>query len=84
MWVVLAHNFANYTSTLIECAIWAVTTVIHCVDNTSVYWLEAVSHIWQCARDDNAHRVVKVRPLHFNIKVNDFNLIVGCVINFSH
>jgi hypothetical protein len=41
-----------------------------------VYRLESVANIWQGAAHDNAHRVVEVRALHFDLKVDLFYVIV--------
>jgi hypothetical protein len=77
VWVVLTHNVADNTRTLAELLVWAVATVEHCVNNATVHRLHAVSNVWKCATNDNAHRVVEVTSLHLNLKVDLLNVVVA-------
>ena len=37
----------------------------HAVEDAPVHGLEAVAHVRKRAADDDAHRVIEIRPLHF-------------------
>jgi hypothetical protein len=79
--VVLTHYVADHARTLAELLVWAVATVEHRVNNAAVNRLHSISHIWKCATNDNAHRVVEVASLHFDLKVYLLDVVVtlrGC------
>lgn len=63
MRVVLTHDVTDDAGALVPAAVGAVTTVVHRVDDPTVYRFEAVAHIGQGTPDDDAHRVVEVRVL---------------------
>jgi hypothetical protein len=81
VWVILTHDVADYTRTLAELLVWAVATIEHCVNNTTVNRLHTVSNVWKCATHDNAHRIVEVASLHFDLKIDLLYVVValwGC------
>ncbi|OGY11314.1 MAG: hypothetical protein A3D26_02305 [Candidatus Blackburnbacteria bacterium RIFCSPHIGHO2_02_FULL_44_20] len=38
---------------------------MHGKEDPSVDWFKAIADVWECARDDNAHRVVQIVFAHF-------------------
>ena len=76
--VKLTHDIADNARALAELLVWSVAAVIHRIDNASVNWLETVANIWQRATNDDAHRVVEVASLHFDLKVDLLNVVVWC------
>ena len=38
---------------------------MHCIENTAVYWFQAIAQIWDGATDDNRHCIVEIRGFHF-------------------
>jgi hypothetical protein len=73
--VELSHDVTDDTGALAERFVGAVTTVVHRVNHSAVYGLESVTNFWQGATDNNAHRVVEVRPLHFKLEVDLLNAV---------
>src|SRR5690606_29370474 len=53
-----------------EGAVGAVAAVVHGVDDAAVDGLEAVAHVREGARDDDAHRVVEIGALHLLVEVD--------------
>ena len=41
-----------------------------------MHGLEAITHVGQRAPDDDAHRIVEVRPLHLELEVDLVDLVV--------
>ena len=76
MWVVLTHNVTDNARTLAELLVWTVPAIEHCVNNATVNWLHSVANVWKCATNDNAHRVVEVASLHFDLKVDLLYVVV--------
>ena len=74
--VELAHHLADHAGALRESLVGAVAAVVHRVDHAAVHGLEAVAHLGQRAPDDDAHRVVEVRPLHLELQVDLVDLVV--------
>jgi hypothetical protein len=77
--VELTHDLTDDTGALREALVWTVAAVVHRVDHPTVHGLETVAHVGQCAPDDDAHRVVEVRPLHLQLKVDLVDLVVPVV-----
>jgi hypothetical protein len=75
--VVLTHDVADNTRTLAELLVWTVSAIEHCVNNAAVNWLHSIANVWKCATNDNAHRVVEVASLHFDLKVNLLYVVVS-------
>ena len=61
--MVFAHDVTNDTGALVPAAIGTVPTVVHGVDDATVHWFEAVSHVGEGSPDDDTHRVVEVGVL---------------------
>ncbi len=76
MGVELPHHLTDDTGTLREALVWAVPAVVHPVDDASVHGLESVSHIRKSSAHDDAHRIVKVRPLHLQVEIHGLNISV--------
>jgi hypothetical protein len=79
--VVLTHDVTDNTRTLAELLVWAIPAIEHCVNNTAVNRLHTISNVWQSATNDNAHRVVEVASLHFDLKIHLLYVVValwGC------
>ena len=76
MRVELTHHVTDDTGTLRECLVGAVAAVEHGVDHAAVHGLQAVAHIGQGSPDDDAHRVVEVGALHFELQVDLVDLAV--------
>ena len=60
MGVVVLEHLANDTGTLGEMMVVAQTFAQHSVENTTLYGFEAIPHIGERTRYDNAHGVVEV------------------------
>ena len=58
--MILAHDVADDTGTLVPAAVGTIAAVVHRVDDATVHRLEAIAHVGQCSPDDDAHRVVEV------------------------
>jgi hypothetical protein len=76
--VKLTHDVTDDSRALAELLVWAVAAVIHRIDNSAVNRLETIANIWQCATDDNAHRIVEIASLHFDLKVDLLDVVVWC------
>ncbi len=63
--VILAQHVAHHRRGLLVPAARHEPEFVHRVENAPVHRLEAVSHVGQRARHDDAHRVVDERLLHF-------------------
>src|SRR5207244_1438588 len=44
---------------------WEKRQVVHRKQNSPLRWLESVACIWQCARNDDRHRVIEKGPRYF-------------------
>ncbi|CAB4563499.1 unannotated protein [freshwater metagenome] len=75
VWVELTHDIADDASALRKRLVGTIPTVVHCVDHSTVHWLEAVSNIRKSATDNDAHRIVEIGPLHFELQVYLLNPI---------
>ena len=75
MRVELSHNIADNARAFRECFVGAISAVEHCVEDSAVDRLEAVSHVGQCAPDDDAHGVIKVGALHLHLEINLFDAV---------
>jgi hypothetical protein len=83
--VVLTHDVTDYARTFAELLVWAVTAIEHRINDASVNRLHAVSNVWKGATYDNAHRVVEVASLHFDLEVDLLYVVVLWVGSFvSH
>ena len=52
--MILAHDVADDTGTLVPAAVGTVAAVVHRVDDATVHRLEAIAHVGQCSPDDDA------------------------------
>ena len=84
--VKLAHDVTDNARALAELLVWAVAAVVHRVKHAAVNRLQAIANVWQCTSDDNAHRVVEVRALHFDLEVDLLYVVEGvwCGCFVSH
>ena len=78
--VVLAQHVADDGRRLLVRPARDQAQLVHRVENAPVHRLEPVAHVGQCARDDDAHRVVDERLLHlfFDEPGQDTFARVGC------
>jgi hypothetical protein len=74
--VVLTHNITDDARTLAELLVWTVATIEHCVNDATVNRLHSIANVWKGATHDNAHRVVEVASLHFDLEVNLLYVVV--------
>ena len=74
--VVVAHHVADDPGGLHRGALRPEAGVEHPVQHPAVHRLEPVPDVGQRARDDDAHRVVDERALHFVLDVDRFGAIV--------
>jgi hypothetical protein len=74
--VVLTHHVAHDSRALAELLVWTVSAIEHRVNNATVNRLHSIANIWKCATNDNAHRVVEVASLHFDLKVDLLDVVV--------
>ena len=70
MRVVVTHDVADDAGTLHVAAVGTVAAVVHREQDLAVYRLEPVAHVRQRPADDDAHRVVEVRPLHLDLEAD--------------
>ncbi len=68
--VKLPHHVAHHAGALGECLVGSITAVEHGVNHPSMHGLQAVTHLGKCAAHDHAHRVVEVRALHLELKID--------------
>ena len=73
MRMIFTQNFADDTRRLLVGLAGTHTGFLHGVEDTAVYRLQAVPHIWQGTRHDNAHRIVDVAVLHLVFQINGDN-----------
>ncbi len=64
MRVIFAHHLADDARRLDVLLVPVEPEFLHRIEDAPVHGLETVTHIWQRARDDHAHRVLEVRTLH--------------------
>ena len=78
--VVLAQHVAHHGRRLLVRAAGDQAQLVHRVEDAAVHRLEAVAHVGQRPRDDDAHRVVDERLLHlfFDEPGQDPFARVGC------
>ena len=79
--VVLAHHLADDRGALAERARRRQAHLAHRVEDPAMDRLEAVAHVRQGARDDDAHRVIEVRDAHLVLDADgsDVAHVVGHV-----
>ena len=64
MRMVLAEHVADDRRRLLEWPAGNEAELVHRVQDAAVHRLEAIAHVGQCARHDDAHRVVDERFFH--------------------
>ena len=79
MGVELTHHIANDAGTFIESTVGAITAVVHSIDHATMYRFKTVAYIGQGATDNNCHRVIQIRTLHFGLQVDLLNITVGII-----
>jgi hypothetical protein len=80
----MTHDVSDDARALGEAAVGTVSAVEHRVEDATVHRLEAVSHIGQCSRHDDAHRIVDVRALHLVLERDRFGAVVLGRCRISH
>jgi hypothetical protein len=65
-----AHNLANNTSTFHVTAIWAQAHCCHLEEDSSLYGLEAIASVRECASVNNRIGIFKERTAHLISYVN--------------
>jgi hypothetical protein len=76
--VELAHDLADHAGRLRECAVGAVSPVVHRVDHSAVHGLEPVAHVGKRPAHDDAHGVVEVGALHLELQVDLLDAVGQC------
>ena len=80
MRVVIAENIADHAGAFEVPAVRSIATVIHRIQHAAVNGLESVGDVRERSANDDAHRVVEVRTLHFGLDLDRFNPSVRSVI----
>jgi hypothetical protein len=75
MGVIVAHDIANDLGTFARFDISVQVLLPHCIENSSLYGLEAITHVGQCARSYDAESIVKVTRLRCLVESNVLWLI---------
>ena len=70
MGMVFAQHLANNSGGFFVGRSGAIAHILHRVENAAVHWLEAVAHIRQGARDNDAHGVIKVSRAHLAVDIH--------------
>ena len=73
--VVLADNFAHGPGRLLVGLVGEDARLVHGVEDAPVHGLEAVAHVGQGARRDDAHRVLDERLLHLLAELDHLELV---------
>ena len=60
----------------------SVSAVVHRVQHAAVDRLEAIGHCRQGPANDDAHRVVEVRPLHLGLNLDGLDPAVWAVVDY--
>ena len=77
MWMILTEYVTDDTSGFLVRFIWRHACFVHRVQNTTMYWFQAIAHIWKRTHNDYGHCIIDVRVLHFFINLNGMNIPVG-------
>ena len=64
VWVVDTHRLPDNLCALGVLLVVLEAHLAHGVENAAMDGLEAVAGVWECAPDDDRHRVVKIRAAH--------------------
>ena len=72
--MVLTDHVTDHAGRLLVRFVPGVAQLVHGEQHASMYRLEAVAYIGQCAPDDDAHRVVEIALTHlvFDVDADDF------------
>ena len=68
--VILAEHLTDDTRRLLVRLVGVQPQIVHRVEDAPVHRLEPVAHIGQRPRHDDAHGVVEIRRLHFDVDVD--------------
>ena len=77
MWMILTEYVTDDTSGFLVWFIWRHACFVHRVQNTTMYWFQAITHIWKSTHYDYGHRIIDIGVLHFFINLNGMNIPVG-------
>ena len=83
MWVVFPHGIPDDTRRFFIGLVWLQIHFVHGIEYTTLYRFQAVPHIGQRTRDNDAHGIVDITFFHFVIDVYVYNLI-HFVVAFTH
>ena len=72
MRVVLTDNVTDYTGRFFVRLVVVVAHIVHGVQATAVYRLEAVAHVRQGSTDDDRHGVIHVGAFHLVFNINRY------------
>ena len=75
--VVLRHHLADNRGGLPEGPVVPEAHLVHCVEDPALNRLQAVAHVRQRARDDDAHRVVEIRLAHLLLELDTDHAVVA-------
>jgi hypothetical protein len=70
MWVIVTHDISDDTRRLVIALIRPITSVIHCVEDSAMDGLEAISNIWEGSTDNDRHGVVEIAARHLYLEIN--------------
>ena len=79
MRVVVFENFADDARALVERAVVEQSFAQHCVEHATLDGLEAVANVGEGAGDDDGHRIVDVRALHYLRNARVYDCFIFCV-----
>ena len=74
--MVLTQHVTHGTGRFLIGFVRSIAQFHHAVEDTAVYGLQSVSHIWEGTGHDDRHGVVDVRRLHLLFDVNFYNSVL--------
>jgi hypothetical protein len=79
--MILTEYISDDTSRLAMLPGSSYSSVVHRVEDASVYWLHTISYIREGSLDDHRHRVVEVARLHL---IDDITVLISDVRHTEH
>ena len=70
--VIFTHHVTDDTGRFFVRFVPVNTLLTHCVNHTTMDGLQPVSHIGQCAANDYAHGVIKIRLAHLFFEIGRY------------
>src|SRR5215469_14456017 len=74
MRVVTLQYLAYRTCTFTKLLRRLQTHLVHGIKHATMDWFEAITNVWQCTADNNAHRVIEIGISHFFYNVDWLNI----------